>query len=151
MFSIPQKRNNHAVFVLFLQTLFFFVYRCLHHMCLHTMPVIYMHSRNAWMIASIFEEWFHHHFVPVVKQHLKHKNLKPKVVLLLDNCPAHAPKESVVSRCGKVCAAYLPKNTTSVIQPLNQGTFKRLFWKHLVVQYLKYLNLKDAIHLLSKA
>ena len=131
-------------------------------MPLDTLPVMYTHSRNAWMTAFIFEDWFHRP-VPDVKDHLRQKGLKEKPILLLDNCPAHPPKESLVSRCSKVWAVYLPKNTTSLIQPLDQGvisTFKRLYRKHLVkgmvlqggsiTDFLRELNLKDAIPLMSK-
>ena len=44
-----------------------------------------------------------------------------KAVLLLDNCPAYLPAENLTSQDRKITVLYLPKNTTSKIQPLDQG------------------------------
>ena len=85
-------------------------------------------------------------------------------MLLLDNCPAHSPEESLVSRDGKIQVMYLPKNTTSKIQPQDQGiisSFKRVYRKELmrdileqdasITHFLKDLSLKDAMYLLARA
>ncbi|XP_067131366.1 tigger transposable element-derived protein 7-like, partial [Centruroides vittatus] len=45
----------------------------------------------------------------------------PKALLLLDNCPAHPLADNLVSNNGKIKVMYLPKNTTTLIQPLDQG------------------------------
>jgi len=138
--------------------------RCFHHVNMSSMPLLYKNSRNAWMTAVIFEEWFHQDFVPSVRKHLRRQGLEEKAVLLLDNCPAHPPKEVLTSRDGKIVVFYLPKNTTSKIQPLDQGiisTFKRHYRRELLrsvlaedsslVEFLKALSIKDAFYLMDKA
>ena len=128
------------------------------------MPCVYDYSKNAWMTSINFENWFHSEFVPAVRRHLLDKNLEPKALLLLDNCPAHPPAENLVSRCGKIKVSYLPKNTTSVIQPLDQGiiaTMKCNYRRELLMKLideetiisecLKKVNVKEVIYIVGKA
>jgi len=96
--------------------------RCFATTKMSSLPVEYVHSKNAWMTASLFEAWFKKTFVPSAHQHLRRLGCPEKGVLLLDNCPAHPPAPTLVSRDGHFKAFFLPKNTTSKIQPLDQGT-----------------------------
>uniref|UniRef100_A0A8C8RE27 DDE-1 domain-containing protein n=1 Tax=Pelusios castaneus TaxID=367368 RepID=A0A8C8RE27_9SAUR len=139
--------------------------RCFKHLNKAKLPVIYSSSKNAWMTRSIFEEWFHNSFVPAVRKHLRKKKLEPKALLLLDNCPAHPPPELLVSNDGQIRVLYLPFNTTSKIQPLDQGiiqNFKTNYRGDLVSEmiscesssvseFLKELNIKEIIYLVKKA
>jgi len=138
--------------------------RCFHHVNMDALPVVYRHSQNAWMTSSIFEEWFHKQFVPGARRHLRRQGLEERGILLLDNCPAHPPAESLVSRDGKFRVLYLPKNTTSRIQPLDQGiisTVKRHYRAAIIravvaedvsiVDFLKAMTVKDACYYLAAA
>lgn len=86
-------------------------------------PVFWRANKKAWMTATLFREWFNDMFVPEVEQYLLKKNLSFKVLLLIDNATCHPedldhPNVKIV---------YLPPNTTSLIQPMDQGiiaTFK---------------------------
>ncbi|XP_039590582.1 jerky protein homolog-like [Polypterus senegalus] len=95
--------------------------RYFHYINMSSLPLDYDHSKNAWMTAAIFEKWFHQTFIPDVRRHLRSKGTEPRACLLLDNCPAHPPAETMKSRDGKIFVYYLPKNATSKIQPLDQG------------------------------
>ncbi|XP_024049951.2 jerky protein homolog-like [Terrapene carolina triunguis] len=120
--------------------------RAFHHKNMDSLSFIHRHSKNAWMTSDIFEEWFKKYFVPAVRNHLRRQNLEPKALLLLDNCPAHPPVETLTSKDGKIKMSYLSKNTTSKIQPLDQGiiaTFKMNYHKALVNK----LNLLDVFNL----
>ena len=44
-----------------------------------------------------------------------------KALLLLDNAPAHPSADKLVSADGRIRVMYLPANTTSLIQPMDQG------------------------------
>lgn len=138
--------------------------RCLKNVNRSTLPVEYTHSKNAWMTSRLFEDWFKNTFVPQVRAHLLDLDLEPRAVLLLDNCPAHPPASTLTSRDGKITVLYLPKNTTSKIQPLDQGiiqNFKCNYRKGLVKdivasplpiqQFIKELTLKDAFYLIGAA
>ena len=138
--------------------------RCFHHVNRSTLPLTYDFSKNAWMTSTIFERWFHKEFVPSVRKHLRQQKLEPKALLLLDNCPAHPPAENLVSRDGKIRVSYLPKNTTSKIQPMDQGvisTFKTVYRRELIKKIvdneasvqdsLKAINVKEMIHLAGQS
>ena len=83
-----------------------------------TLPTEYKSNRKAWMTSDIFTEW-------LKKFDRKMTTQKRKVALLLDNCAAH-PKN--VTGLKSVELYYLPPNTTSVLQPLDQGIIKN--FKH---------------------
>ncbi|XP_046351191.2 tigger transposable element-derived protein 2-like [Haliotis rufescens] len=63
-------------------------------------------------------------FVPAVHDHLRSRKLEEKAILLLDNCPAHPPASTLQSHDGLIKAFLLLKNTTSLIQPLDQEIIK---------------------------
>jgi len=89
-------------------------------------PVYWRANKKSWMTASLFNDWFHHCFVPDVEKYLKQKNLAFKVLLLLDNAPSHSNNLSHPN----VQVEFLPPNTTSLLQPLDQGiigTFKAYY------------------------
>jgi hypothetical protein len=77
-----------------------------------TLPTEYDHNKKAWMTAGIFCEW--------VKK-MDRRMTGMKVALLLDNCPAH-PK--VITRLKNITIFYLPPNTTSIPQPMDQGIIR---------------------------
>jgi hypothetical protein len=133
--------------------------RCFHHINQKALPFLYSSSKNAWMTSDIFQDWFQNEFVPSVRKRLRSLKLPTKAVLLLDNCPAHPPAELLISRDGLIKGAYLPKNTTSLIQPLDQGiiaTFKKNYRRELVsslvtsempvTDFLKKMTIKDFIY-----
>jgi hypothetical protein len=47
--------------------------------------------------------------------------LEEKYLLLLDHCPAHPPADVLKFKGGKITVMFLPKNTTALIQPTDQG------------------------------
>ena len=82
-------------------------------------------QRNAWMNSEIFAEWSTKEFVPAVKRHQLLQNIhSPKALLLIDNCSAHPDELS--SRDGSVTCMFLPPNTTSLIQPMDQGVLQAM-------------------------
>lgn len=92
------------------------------------LPVHYRANTKAWMTSKMFEEWYNKSFVPEVKTFLTSKNLEFKVLLILDNAPSHP--QTLGNQ--NIRVEFLPPNTTSVIQPLDQGiisTFKKIYIK----------------------
>ena len=95
------------------------------HVYMDVLPVIYKSQRNAWMNSEIFAEWFKTDFVPAVKSHQRSQNIRSrKALLLIDNCSAHPDELS--SRDGSVTCLFLPPNTTSLIQPMDQGVLQAM-------------------------
>lgn len=81
-------------------------------------PVDYHSNSNAWMTALIFKEWL-----------LKwDSRLNRKIVLLIDNCTAH----NVNCELKNINLVFLPANTTSLIQPCDQGIIRTLkgYYRH---------------------
>ncbi|XP_025050506.1 jerky protein homolog [Alligator sinensis] len=122
------------------------------------LPVVYKAQSNAWMNKGIFYDWFHHVFVPSVKEHFRKigKPQESKAILLLDHCQAHPPECELVS--GNIFTIFLPANVTSLIQPMGQGIiqnmkcyYRRDFLRKLInhegtIQNFQSLyNIKDAV------
>ena len=94
----------------------------------HTLPLFWRANRKVWMTAAIFMDWFHKCFVPQVEKYLAERNLAFKVLILVDNTPGHPRNLKVTHPNGEV--TFLLPNTTSPIQPLDQGvisTFKTYY------------------------
>ena len=80
------------------------------------LPVSYKANKNAWMTSTIFEEWL----IALDKEMVKKKR---KICLLMDNCSAHNVKDLKLEA---VEIVFLPPNTTSAVQPLDQGIIRNL-------------------------
>lgn len=84
------------------------------------LPVFWRSNKRAWVTSDIFMDWFHNCFIPEVKSYLASKNLAFKVLLILDNAPGH-PADKLINADPNVQVEFLPPNTTSLLQPLDQG------------------------------
>ena len=73
---------------------------------------MYRSNKKAWMTSTLFEEW-------ITKWD---KSLDHKVALILDNCAAHPKLTSLKN----VELFFLPPNTTSKTQPMDQGVIQNL-------------------------
>ncbi|GFT61654.1 tigger transposable element-derived protein 1 [Trichonephila clavipes] len=83
---------------------------------LKQLSVHWMANLKAWMTTAIFTEWFNNCFVPELEAYMKEKSLDFKVLLIVDNAASHPELEHP-----NVQLVFLPPNTTSLIQPLDQG------------------------------
>lgn len=103
------------------------------------------------MTSEIFTEW-------VKKLEKKMLRKKRKIALIVDNCPAH-PK---IAGLKAVELVFLPPNTTSKTQPMDQGIIQNLkvhYRKRVLLKFIKAIdrgetpniNVLDALHLLSQA
>jgi hypothetical protein len=119
------------------------------------LPVQYKANKNAWMTAVLFKDYLKDFDRDMVRQ-------KRKVCLLMDNCSAH----NVDARLTNVEVVFLPPNTTSSVQPLDQGIIKNIkhFYRKSLLQRIvssidsgtketaskivKSVTLLDAIHML---
>ena len=70
--------------------------RCFKNINRDTLPVHYANQSTAWMNSTIFTEWFHNKFVPIVQKKLVELGLEPKAVLVLDNCSAHPDETELI-------------------------------------------------------
>ncbi|XP_059047573.1 tigger transposable element-derived protein 1-like [Achroia grisella] len=87
---------------------------------------------------NTFEEWFTKHFIPEVKQYCSNNNLAYKALLILDNAPGHPVRIADIDPQIKV--VFLPPNTTSLLQPMDQGviaSFKAYYLRRTFSQAVK--------------
>ncbi|GFX58736.1 tigger transposable element-derived protein 1 [Trichonephila clavipes] len=94
---------------------------------LKQLSVHWIANPKAWMTTAIFTKWFNNCFVPEVEAYMKEKSLHFKVLLIVDNAASHPQLEHP-----NVQLVFLPPNTTSLIQPLDQSiiaTFKKYYIK----------------------
>lgn len=104
--------------------------------CLDSLPVYYTHQKKAWMNTTIFETWFKEEFTPKVRDFLNRRNVPIKAVLLLDNAPSHPPAERLDQE--QITANYFPPNTTSILQPLDQGIIENMK-RHYKSKFLRFI------------
>lgn len=122
---------------------------------MQSLPCEYRNQDRAWMTGDLFISWVR----SFDKQMQKNSRM---VVLFVDNCPAH-PKN--IPGLQNVRVEFLPPNSTSVLQPMDQGVIKVLkqhYRKRLVQRFLidmeqkrnvkpASVNLLDAMYYLSAA
>ncbi|XP_053234890.1 tigger transposable element-derived protein 1-like isoform X3 [Podarcis raffonei] len=94
--------------------------------------VMWRANSKAWVTRQFFIEWVHEVFGPSVKKYLRDKHLPMKCLLLVDNAPAHPPslEGELVEEFSFISVKFLPPNTTSLIQPMDQqviSNFKKLY------------------------
>ena len=107
--------------------------RCFKNVNVDNLSIYLSHIANkkVWMTSQIFNEW-----LAAWDSYLTKVNRK--IVLHVDNCTAHPH----VSTLKKIQLEFLPPNTTSLIQPMDQGIIKNLktlYHKELVHMILAYM------------
>ncbi|KAG0440948.1 Tigger transposable element-derived protein 6 [Dictyocoela muelleri] len=109
-----------------------------------------MNNQKAWMTNDCFNKW-----ILYISEYFKKQNRK--IVLVLDNCTSHRLSVCVEN----IKLIFLPKNSTSVLQPLDAGiirSFKSKVYKlqiknvisrldenNNIEEIYKSINTKDAI------
>uniref|UniRef100_A0A5S6QFT0 DDE-1 domain-containing protein n=1 Tax=Trichuris muris TaxID=70415 RepID=A0A5S6QFT0_TRIMR len=84
-------------------------------------PVEYGYQRKAWMNVQLFKDWFIKIFITEVKKYQALIGKTGKVLLLIDNAPAH-PSAAYLNMVDEhVTMKFLPPNVTALIQPMDQG------------------------------
>ena len=115
------------------------------------LPVIYEANKKAWMTSQIFNS-----YVSKWNKQLVRENRK--ILLLIDNCPSHT-----INSLSNIKVIYLPKNTTSVLQPCDQGIIKCIkgrYRMHMMKKLIlnveigkseEKVNILDAIYMITSA
>lgn len=120
------------------------------------------------MDSSIFKSWFHDRFIPQCRKALEEKSLPKRAILLLDLLlPTQMSNLSAPVIRKFHVHMYLPPNTTSLIQPMDQGVLeniKRLYKRDLllrllseenerlnIAEFTKMLNILDAVLMCTKS
>ena len=93
-------------------------------------PRCFKHIKSlpCWMNSELFEEW-------VREQDEKFENEGRKLALIIDKCPAHPVIENLKS----ITLYFLPPNTTSALQPMDQvviWSLKSKYRTHIIQKVL---------------
>ena len=88
--------------------------RCFKGIDSSKLPVHYKFNKKAWMNSSVFEVW-----IQSVDRKMKREGRK--ILMFIDNAPSH-PK----MKLDNVKLVFLPPNTTSKIQPMDQGIIQAM-------------------------
>ena len=94
-----------------------------------SLPCRYRSQKKSWMDGDLFTEW-------VKELDRKYAAQDRKIALIVDNCPAH-PKVDVNSQSlNAIELIFLPPNTTSKTQPMDQGVIRSLkaFYRHSIIK-----------------
>ena len=92
------------------------------------LPCRYRSQKKSWMDSILFEEW-----VREVDRRFTKEG--PKIILLVDNCPAHPSIDNLVS----FELIFLPPNTTSKLQPMMDPGVIRPLKAHYKTMSIKTL------------
>ena len=90
-----------------------------------SLPCRYCSQKKSWMDGDLFTKW-------VKELDRKYTAQHRKIALIVGNCPAH-PK---VDGLKAIELIFLPPNTTSKTQPMDQGVIRSLkaFYHHSVIK-----------------
>ncbi|KAF2351011.1 DDE superfamily endonuclease domain [Trinorchestia longiramus] len=110
-----------------------------------TLPIFWIHNSKAWITKALTSDWFHQCFVPQGEEYLRKKGMEFHVLLLMDNAGGH-PVDSYHG----VQIKFLPPNTTSLLQPLDQRViraFKPLYTRIYLQQLVDAIDEEDDFQL----
>ena len=94
-------------------------------------------KKKNWMDSDLFEDW-------VREQDKKFERGNRKVLLIVDNCPAHPE----IGGLKAIELCFLPPNTTSITQPMDQGVIRSLKAKYrsrMTQQIIKAIDANKSI------
>lgn len=129
------------------------------------LPVIYRYNKKAWMLVGIWYE-----FLRALDTEMRISGRH--IALVTDNCPTHPHPECPPANftgvhpgpLTNVTMIYLPPNTTSHLQPLDQGiiksfkaAYRRQYAEHMVQHFNVHgvapqkIDILQAIHMIADA
>lgn len=103
--------------------------QALHNINISAIGAEWQWNNKAWMNQIIMREW-----LLAFYSHIGQRS----VLLTMDNFPAHLSGLELAPPPPNICICWLPKNSTSQYQPLDQGIIQNLktyYWK----QWLRYM------------
>lgn len=116
--------------------------RCFKNTNMSLLGVFWCANKKAWMTCEIFLSW-------LSKLNEKMRNQNRKILLFVDNAPCHCNET-----LSNVTIKFFPANTTSCLQPLDQGvirSFKVNYRKKLMHSLVAKMDSATSVHELAKS
>lgn len=129
--------------------------RSLHGINIQALGGVWRSNKKAWMTTFIMSEWLHSFYSYIGLS---------RPVLLLDNFSAHIHGVNITPPPANIKIQWLPANSTSVYQPLEQGiimnlkTYYRKTWLPFIIERYEHqqdpatlITLYDAVRWILRA
>ena len=107
------------------------------------LPVTYRANKKAWMTTLLYQEWLN---ALDTRMRIQDRHF----LLFLDNAPCHPTVDSLTN----IKLVFLPSNTTSVLQPLDQGIIQNLklyYRKLLLRRVLSHINDNNSAETIARS
>ena len=114
--------------------------RAFKHINKHTLPVYYRSNKKSWMTQLLFQDALLNCYASKMEKYCLENNIPFKILLIVDNAPRHPP--FIGDLHPNIKAVFLPPNTTSLIQPMDQGViaaFKAFYLQRTLPRLLLQL------------
>ncbi|XP_070368898.1 activity-dependent neuroprotector homeobox protein 2 isoform X3 [Equus asinus] len=109
--------------------------RAFKHISKHTLPVYYRSNKKSWMTQLLFQDALLNCYASEIETYCWENNIPFKILLIIANAPGHPP--FVGDLHPNIKAVFFPPNTTSLIQPMDQGiiaAFKAYYLRRTFAQ-----------------
>jgi len=116
--------------------------RCFKNIKVESLPVTWEANRNAWMTSALFTKW-------LTQANRLMRKRRRNILLFVDNATSHSTEN-----LSNITVKFLPANTTSVLQPLDQGiirAFKARYRKHMLHFFLSRIERSESATQLCKS
>lgn len=100
-------------------------------------PVIYRSNNKDWTTSSMNQHYVTNYLSPAMRDYAAKENIANRFFLLVDNAPSHPT--TMEDWADNIEVTFLPKNTTAIIQPMDQGvisTFKAYYQRRTMSQLI---------------
>ena len=104
-----------------------------------TLPVHWYSNKSAWMTANIYNDYSMGTLVAELKEYCTAKNIPFRILMILDNAPAHP--HVLEDLHDSIKFIFLPPNTTALLQPMDQGVIQ-MFKAHFLQKSWRALSSK---------
>ena len=108
------------------------------------LPVCWYFNKTGWMTGDIFQSYVKDQLETELREYCLRQGLPFKSLMILDNAPAHP--QTVLDLHEDINFVYLPPNTTSLLQPMDQGVI-RMFKTHFLQKAWRSLSRKCDVSL----
>ena len=98
--------------------------RALKNQVKSALPVKWKSNKKGWMTGEVFEQWWTESVIPDIKEYCRKENLSEKALIIVDNASSHPHHVNLLHEGIQIY--FLPPNTTSIIQPMDQGVIAQV-------------------------